>query len=54
MITTDNVINEIRHDEKTDEYLLVFQGKEKFNEFCNRIQYLNYLIDYYKKKSERL
>lgn len=49
--TTMKVIDEIRYDEKTDEYSLIFKGYKAFNEFCNRIQYLNYLIDHYAKKA---
>ena len=39
----EKIIDEIRYDEKTNEFLVVFKGKDKFNEFCNRIQYLTYL-----------
>ena len=40
-----SIIDEIRYDEKTDEYSFVFKGNKKFNEFCNRINYLCYCRD---------
>lgn len=48
------IIDDIRHDEKTDEYCLVFKGKDKFDEFCNRIHYMNYMIDSLVKKNNEL
>lgn len=42
---TADTISDLRYDEKTDEYSLVFKGKDKFNDFCNRIRYMNYVID---------
>lgn len=36
----ENVIDDIRYDEKTDEFSLVFKGHAKFDDFLKRIMYL--------------
>lgn len=54
MEETKAVIDDLRYDEKSDEYSLVFKGKEHFNGFCNRIQYLNDLIDFLEKENQEL
>lgn len=41
----ENIIDDIRYDETTDEFSLVFKGKEKFDSFLKRIMYLTELTN---------
>lgn len=36
----ENIIDDIRYDETTDEFSIVFKGHAKFDEFLKRIMYL--------------
>lgn len=45
----EKVIDEIRYDEKTDEFSLVFKGMAKFDSFLNL---MDYLISLHKNKAK--
>lgn len=48
----ENIIDDIRHDEKTDEFSLVFKGHAKFDGFLKRLMFLTEMYSKYEEEKK--